>query len=110
VAGIRLKFDWTFENAISDAGGDGNTNSFNVSYSVNSGGAWTAALARINQNGSDSGSASVIIPIQQDLTVIQVRDLIRATAGATQAGRIDFSISNIQLEIVTQEGQGVFIG
>ena len=109
VGGIRLKFDWAYINALSDAGGDGNTNLFRVEYSVNSGGAWTAALTRTNVNGSDSGSVSQVVPIQQDITIIQVRDLMRATAGATQTGRIDPSVSNITLEIVAADSQPVVI-
>lgn len=103
ISQIRLKFDWAYQNAISDAGGDGNTNSFNVAFSMNGGGAFSSALNQTNVNGSNSGSVNMILPIQQDLTIIQVRDLVRATAGATLAGRIDASISNITLEITTIE-------
>lgn len=109
IAAIQLKFDWAYQNAVSDAGGDGNINQFIVEYSVNSGGAWSSALSRTNVNGSSSSSVNQNIPTQQDITTIQVRDKITATAGSTQTGRIDASISNIQLEVTTFEGGNVIV-
>jgi hypothetical protein len=57
----------------------GNTNQFLLEYSLNGGGGWTPIVNRIDFESSQGPTvAEVTLPLTQDLTQVQVRDLIRA--------------------------------
>lgn len=83
------------------------SNLFSLDYSLNGGGAWTSAVSRINMTSSAGPTVfSVALPVGQDLTQVQVRDFIQASAvtiGHNAAA--DATISDIKVEVVTQDTQ-----
>lgn len=85
------------------------SNQFRLQYSLDGGGAWTTAVSRFNMTTSQGPTVfSLALPIGQDLTQVQVRDLIQASAitiGHNAAA--DATIADIQIEVVTQDQQPI---
>jgi len=81
------------------------TNQFSLDYSLNGGGSWNPAVSRINMTSSQGPTVfSVALPVDQDLTQVQVRDFIQATAFTIgHSASATVTISDIQVEIVTQD-------
>jgi hypothetical protein len=127
ITSVRLKFDWQIpagggNTDISGGGTASASASFIVSLSTNGGASFpTNLLSRsFSITGNDDaslieGPASVDfnVPLPVDVSQIQVRD--RLSANAAQAGgglasaSVTANISNLRLEITTQELQPVFI-
>lgn len=103
-----LKITHTSNGSVSGASA---TNQFTLDYSLNGGGAWSSAVSRVNMTTSQGPTVfSVALPVGQDLTQVQVRDFIQATAltiGHNAAA--DATISDIQIEVVTQDVQIVIL-
>lgn len=124
---VRLKFDWSISgNAAASAtpGGSAEASATStISYSINNGGSWTdfvtgtAGDPGSPTSYSSSGAADIALSLTQDITQVQVRDLMTAAANATDIGGVGSSaasasaiiiISNIRLEITIQDG-GVIV-
>jgi hypothetical protein len=96
---VTLKIDHTSNGNRSGAGA---SNSFTLDYSLNNGGAWTNTVTRANMTSSQGPTtASISLPLTQDLTQVKVRDLMSATttSGGETATAI-VTIANIKIEVV----------
>jgi hypothetical protein len=82
------------------------SNQFRLDYSLNGGGSWNNAVLRLNMTSSQGPTVfSVALPVGQDLTQVQVRDFIQASAiFIGHNSTADATISDIKVEVVTQDG------
>lgn len=97
---INLKFDWQADGAV-----DGGTNQFLVQYSVNGGSNWTDAVNQVDVAGATGAQAfSVGLSVTQTISQVQVRDKLAASTGTAT---LTAQISNIRLEVTTQDHQVV---
>lgn len=96
---VTLKFDHTSSGSLVGAGA---TNAFGVDYSLNGGTNWTAAVFRENYTASQGPTtASVALPVSQDLTQVQVRDLLdTSTLTLGESASATATISNIKIEVL----------
>lgn len=102
IISITLKIDHSSTGALS---GVTAANSFTLSYSLNGGGAWTDAVARTNFTTLSTATFSVALSANQDLTQVKVRDTIVASTNAVgHTASATASVSNILLEVLTQDG------
>lgn len=103
ITSLTLKFTHTSSGSLSNAG----TNQFLVQYTLNGGGAWNTSVNRINFTSSQGPTVvSVSLSTTQDLTQVQVRDLIdAATVDIGDAASATATVSDIQIEIVTTDSQ-----
>jgi hypothetical protein len=110
IVSITLRFDWSEDGTVVVGTGSA-SNNFRVQYSVNGGGAFTTIFQHADVVAPATSSSSVSMTPPQDLTLIQVRDRLQATATAdlSDSASITASISNIRLEVVTQEGRVLVI-
>lgn len=104
-----LKFDWV-ESGSFPGGTDAVTN-FRVQYSVNGGGGWNTIFQHDDLNGGPTSSSSeVALPAGQNITQVQVRDRLFADGNELGAFvEITGSISNIRVEVTTQDGNVIVI-
>lgn len=98
---MTLKFDWS-EDGFVNVGTGSAANSFRVQYSINGGGAFTTIFDHTDVTSPTTSSSQVTITIPQDVTQVQVRDRMTATATVDPSDNasITTSISNIRLEVV----------
>lgn len=77
------------------------TNQFNLEYSLNGGGAWNTIVSRNNMTSSQGPTvATVTLPTSQDLSQVQVRDLIQADAlSVGHSATASATISDIKIEV-----------
>jgi RHS repeat-associated protein len=127
VVSLKLKFDWTASgnvNASVEVGGSASARiDFGISYSLDGGSSWTNALSRfrqVSQSGegsqgdgiSEGGSVEVILSPSQNISLVQVRDFMKANATANAPNKVSgaiaesgagitTSVSNIRLEVDT---------
>jgi RHS repeat-associated protein len=127
VVSLKLKFDWTTSgnvNASVEVGGSAYARiDSGISYSLDGGSSWTNALSRfrqVSQSGegiqgdgiSEGGSVEVILSPSQNISLVQVRDFMKANAAANAPGQVSgaiaesgagitTSVSNIRLEVDT---------
>lgn len=101
---VTLKVTHLSSGSVSGTG----TNRFTLSYSTNGGSAWTDIVDRVNYTTTQGPTvASVTLAVGQDLTQVQVRDLISATGiDAGDTANAEVTISDIKVEVVTVD-QGV---
>lgn len=102
VTAITLKVDWT-ENGSSSDGFTLTTNLFTIEYSLNGGGAWNTLRASADVGSSSSGTSQVSLSTTQDITQVQVRDLLSASGDVGESANITTSVSLIRLEVVTAD-------
>jgi hypothetical protein len=99
---IALKITHTSNGTRSGATA---TNQFRLEYSLNGGGAWNTAVSRINMTSAQGPTEfSVALPLSQDLTQVQVRDFMQATAltiGHSASAIV--TISDIKIEVTTAD-------
>jgi hypothetical protein len=107
VASVRLKADHSSDGFLN---GPGASNFFQIEYSLNGGGSWASAFSRSFFGSVLNASIDVALPANQDLTQVQVRD--QGQTGIldpeTENASIIFSVSNIRIEVTTQDG-GVIV-
>jgi RHS repeat-associated protein len=126
IIGLKLKFDWTASGSVYasvEAGGSASARiDFDIYYSIDGGSSWTNALSRfrhVSQSGpggktggiSDGGSVEVVLSPSQNISLVQVRDFMRANAAASapnasgysadSGADITTSVSLIRLEVDT---------
>jgi len=126
IIGLKLKFDWTASgdvDAFVDTGGIASARiNFDIEYSIDGGSSWANALSRsrmVSQSGigektdgiSDGGSVEVVLSSSQNISLVQVRDIMRANATANapsvsgaeaeSSAGVTTSVSNIHLEVET---------
>lgn len=101
VVTLVVKADWSEDGTVVSGG----SNLFQLAYSVNGGGAWTTFLSHANVTSASSGTASATLTTS-DPTQVQVRDLLRAagTVGGDSAS-VTATVSNVRLEVTTQDAQ-----
>jgi len=103
ILSIKLKIEHSsngVRNGVSTA------NSFILSYSLDGGSNWTNAVARSNFTGLQSGTFSVDLSLGQNISQVQVRDQITATAVVSgQSANASATISNIRLEVQKADSQ-----
>ena len=117
---IRLRFDWSVSCSVrANSRPGGNASSlchFRIDYSLDGGSSWINRVSKTQsvagtdfQTLNDSGSEDILLSGSQNITQVQVRDLMRARAtadagtstGASSEASITTSISNIRLEVET---------
>ena len=110
ITAIALKFDWTEDGTVI-AGTGSASNEFRVQYSINGGGAWTTVFQHADVVSPTTSNSSVTIALPQDVTQVQVRGRMTATAtnDVSDSASITTSVSNIRLEITTQDGTVIVI-
>lgn len=103
ITAITIKVDWSQDGSLSGVSPD---NRFRIQYSVNGGGAWTSLRNVTSITSPSSGTSSASLTLPQDISQIQVRDLLEASgADPGDIASITASVSNIRLEVTTQEAQ-----
>jgi RHS repeat-associated protein len=115
ILGLKLKFDWSTSgnvNAFVDTSGGASARiEFNVDYSLDGGASWTNVVARskqVSQSGSggksaglpDGGSVEVVLSPSQNISLVQVRDFMKANAVAS-APNVSGSTAESNAEITT---------
>jgi len=101
--GIVLKVTHTSSGSLS---GVTAANTFTVEYSLNGGGSWNTAVSRVNFTTSEGPTVfSVALSAAQDISQVQVRDLIQAVTDSPlgHTSNATATISDIQLEITLQD-------
>jgi len=125
LSGLRLKFEWTADGSVQctkTGSGSGSASvHFTIEYTLDGGSNWISQVSKsktalTNQSNSihESGSETIDLSPTQNIALVQVRDLIDATANAnagiggtvTSIAAIDTTISNIKLEAETPSGAG----
>jgi hypothetical protein len=132
IVSINLKFDWaiTSGSVIANTSGVGDSATagvtYTVAYSLDGGSSWTTQVSQFKSvtglNGTsnndtlvNSGSENVSVPAATPLSSIRVRDAIAATVSVTNTNAanasagLNASISNIRLEVVTQDAQQILV-
>jgi len=99
---VTLKFDHTTSGALTGAGA---SNSYQVDYSLNGGGSWTTALLRQDFTSSQGPTtASIALPVAQDVSLVQVRDFFSVvTTDAGESASAMSTIAAIKVEVLTVE-------
>jgi hypothetical protein len=103
-----LKVDWSQDGALSGAGSK--SNRFRVEYSLNGGSSWNTLFNHVAITSPSSGSDQAVLTLPQDFTQVRLRDTLNANANdiGTTAD-VTGAVSNIRLEITTQDPQPIFI-
>jgi RHS repeat-associated protein len=125
IIGLKLKFNWAASGNVDasvEVGGSASARiDFDIYYSIDGGSSWTNALSRFrvaSQSGegsngdsiSDGGSVEVVLSPSQDISLVQVRDFMKANAVANAPGHVSeafaqssagitTSVSSIRLEV-----------
>lgn len=103
---VKLKVTHTSSGSTTDGFTD-TFNRFQLEYSLNGGGAWNSVVDRINYTASQGPTEAVItLPLTQDLTQVQVRDIITATVSFPAIGQTvtaAATISNIKVEVIVAD-------
>jgi hypothetical protein len=94
ILSITLKVDWNENGAPNDG-----TNSFRLEYSLDNGSSWNILFSHFDINAQSSGTAQVSLPSGQDISRVQVRDVLTAFATATSSSSVTASVSLIRLEV-----------
>jgi hypothetical protein len=106
IVSVLLKFDWSENGSVANGG----SNQFRVQYSTNGGGAWTNVFDHLNVTSSTTSSSQVTLSNTQNLTQVQVRDILAASGGDVgDSGSVTASVSNIRIEITTSDGNVIAI-
>jgi hypothetical protein len=101
ILGVTLKVDWAENGTLG-----GGENQFLVEYSLNNGSSWSTLFNHTIIEAADSGTASAVLSLTQDLTQVKVRDKLFAQTGdAVVVG----TVSDIRIDVVTQDPQPIFI-
>jgi hypothetical protein len=97
---VTLKITHTSDGTLT---GGTAANRFTLEYSINGGGAWLTAVDRLDMTSSAGPTTfSVALSAGQDLTQVQVRDVISALSDdAGDSADAIATISGIQIEVVT---------
>ncbi len=99
IVSIKLKIDHASGGWMS---GLNAYNNFSIEYSLNGGASWIEAVSRSYINSYETGTFSVDLPTTQDLSLVQVRDTLGATAiDEADVAAVIATISNIHLEVET---------
>jgi YD repeat-containing protein len=94
---VKLKIGYTSSGARSLP----SATIFKLSYSLDGGSNWTDAVSRMGFTGSQSGVFTLDLPLSQDLTQVQVRDVLIAGATIESFASVTATISNIRIEVET---------
>lgn len=100
---VVLKADFSQDGSLSD-GGAATSNQFKIEYSLNAGGAWNTLRNATQIQALSTGTDQQSLSVSQDLTQVQVRTAQIASASAGESASLIVTISNIRLEITTQDG------
>lgn len=103
ILSVTLKVDWS-ESGSTEGGG----RQFTCDYSLNGGSSWLN-LFNHSPLAVASGTAQVALSVNQDLTQVQVRDFLEATAIPEAVEAVTGSISNIKIEVTTVDAQVIAI-
>jgi hypothetical protein len=100
ILSVTLKIDHTSSGSLT---GDGAGNEFLLQYSINGGGSWITAVQRDLYTASQGPTTfSVALSIAQNLTQVQVRDLLDVvTVDVGETASATATIANIKIEVVT---------
>jgi YD repeat-containing protein len=94
IVSITLKVDWSENGSL----GDGD-NSFVLEYSLDNGSSWNILFNHIEINAPNFGTAQVSLPSGQDISLVQVRDVLTAHAPHVGSTSVTGSVSSIRLEV-----------
>lgn len=85
--------------------GSGNSNRFQLQYSINGGSNWTDVVDRQNFESSEGPTTSeVSLSLTQDLTQVQVRDIIRVDSNlSADSVSCTATISDIKIEVTVPD-------
>lgn len=106
IIAITLKITHTSNGALTGVA----DNTFRLQYTLNGGSSWTTAVERLSFTGSQGPTTfSVGLPATQDISQVQVRDLLDAnTADVGDSASATATISDIQVEVTTLDS-GVIV-
>jgi len=77
------------------------SNFFQLAYSLNGGSSWTNVVTRVDFTSSQNDTLSVDLAVGQDLTQVQVRDHIEASAfNIGDSASSTVTISDIKVEVI----------
>lgn len=103
---VKLKVTHTSSGSTTDSFTD-TFNQFQLEYSLNGGGSWNSIVNRINFTASQGPTEAVItLPLTQDLTQVQVRDIITAVESfpaIAQTVTAVATISGIKVEVTVAD-------
>ena len=105
ITSVTLKVDWIQNGSLSD-GGVSTSNRLVIGYSINGGGAWTSLRDDTQVETSLSGTSSVALSTSQNLTTVQVRDLLVAGGVPGESASVTATVSGIRIEVVTVDASG----
>lgn len=83
----------------------GNSNRFQLQYTLNGGGVWNNIVDRIDFESSQGPTeAEITLPLTQDLTQVQVRDILTASGAlSVDPVSVTATISNIKIEVTVAD-------
>ncbi len=104
---VILKVGWDQDGTLTDPLGA--SNRFQIDYSLNGGGSWSSLRDVTQIESASSGTSQQSLSVTQDLTQVQVRDNLTAAANAGETATLTVAISNIRIEVTTQDHQAIVI-
>jgi hypothetical protein len=100
---IKLKIGHSSNGSLS---GGLVSNAFTLQYSLNGGSIWLNAVQRTNFSGALNDTFSVDLSLAQDISQVQVRMLLQASAfNVGDLASASAAISDIRLEVETQNNR-----
>jgi hypothetical protein len=104
---VKLLFDWVQNGDVSD----GSSNQFRIQYSINGGSNWNTVFDHTGFQGSSSNNnEQVTLSNSQDLTQVQVRDLLFTASNAENGSAMTATVSNIRIEVEQNNGLAILAG
>lgn len=105
VISMTLKADWATDGSTN--GGIGPL--YELDYSLNNGGSWTAGVFDSNVDAPASGTFSQAISASQDISQIRIRHegLVSVSDAETEFATVCITMSNVRLEIVFKDNVGL---
>lgn len=112
VGGVKisaiLKVGWQQDGSLSD-GGVVTSNQFTIEYSLNGGSSWNSLRNATQIQAPTSGTDQAALTVAQDLTQVQVRTAQIASASVGESASVTVTISDIRIEVTTQDPQVIAI-
>jgi hypothetical protein len=104
---VKLFFDWSQNGDVND----GSSNEFRVQYSINGGSNWNTIFDHTGfQDSASNNNEQVTLSNSQDLTQVQVRDLLFTQSTAEDGSAMTATVSNIRIEVEQSGGLAILAG
>lgn len=103
ITAVVLKVGWAQDGTLSD-GGVSTASDFIIEYSLNGGSSWNSLHGASQITASTSGTDTANLSTGQNLTQVQVRDILTATSIVGESASVTGTVSAIRIEVTTSEG------